>query len=510
MTIMEASASEADVLMRASGLRKVFGGAVALANASLVLRPGEIHALLGENGAGKSTFIKCLAGTPPPDAGQIVLAGKELPRGHSARHASEAGLAFIHQESSLIESLSVEENIALTNGYPRRLGAIDWRRVRRSAERALDHMGVDLDPGRLIAELPLATRTVVAIARALARSARIVILDEPTASIGANDVQSLFRVLRRISAAGSAVVFVSHRLDEVYALCDRITVLRDGCSVGTVVPNEISKDELVALICGHQVVIEKKSAEPPAGMPVLAAVDLKGTIVGPVSFAIGAGEIVGFTGLSDAGHYEVGETLFGLKEMLSGAMRLFGKPFAPKSPAQAITAGISYVPPDRAGSGLAADMTLAENLFFNPRDNSPILNRSGLLSAARERSATGEILRRFAVRPPAPEERIVRLSGGNAQKVLVARWLHQPSPVLIVNDVSVGVDVSSREEIYRAIRMEAARGAAVVVITSDFEEIEALCERAFVFVRGAFRAELRGAEVSVPRIAGCLVGGSIH
>jgi ribose transport system ATP-binding protein len=494
-----------DILLCAKNIKKVYGGAVALADGNLTVRSGEIHALLGENGAGKSTLIKCLAGTPPPDAGEIQVGRVTLPIGHSARHATEAGLAFIHQETTLIETLSVDENIALANGYQRRGGLIDWRQVRRSAEAAMEKMGVYVDPSRLVAELPTATRTVLAIAAALARSARILVLDEPTATLGANDVQVLFAVLRRISDAGNAVVFVSHRLDEVYELCDHITVLRDGVTVGAVKPNSISKDDLIALICGHHVAISQKQEPPAVTAPVLAVTNLRGPLAGPVSFTARPGEVLGFTGVSDAGHYEVGEILFGLKRPRSGSVTLRDRPFGPRSPIEAMRRGVGYVPPDRNLLGLARDMSLSENLFFNPRWKSPAIGRLGTLSPARERTNAGRILRRFGVRPPLPEERVVSLSGGNAQKVLVARWLFDAAPILIVNDVSVGVDVGSREEIYEAIRREASRGAAVLVITSDFEEIEALCSRAFVFVRGACKAELKGAEVNVPRIAACLV-----
>jgi ribose transport system ATP-binding protein len=494
-----------DILLCARNIKKVYGGAVALADGNLTVRSGEIHALLGENGAGKSTLIKCLAGTPPPDAGEIQVGGVTLPIGHSARHATEAGLAFIHQETALIETLSVDENIALANGYQRRGGLIDWRQVRRSAEAAMEKMGVYVDPRRLVAELPTATRTVLAIAAALARSARILVLDEPTATLGANDVQVLFGVLRRISEAGNAVVFVSHRLDEVYELCDQITVLRDGVTVGAVKPNSISKDDLIALICGHHVAITQKQQAPSVAAAILTVTNLRGPLAGPVSFTAQSGEILGFTGLSDAGHYEVGEILFGLKGARSGSVALRDRPFAPISPIEAMRRGVGYVPPDRNVLGLARDMSLSENLFFNPRSGSPAIGRLGTLSHARERTNASRILHRFGVRPPLPEERVVSLSGGNAQKVLVARWLFDAAPVLIVNDVSVGVDVGSREEIYEAIRREALQGAAVLVITSDFEEIEALCSRAFVFVRGACKAELNAAEVSVPNIAACLV-----
>jgi ribose transport system ATP-binding protein len=494
-----------DILLCAKNIKKVYGGAVALADGNLTVRSGEIHALLGENGAGKSTLIKCLAGTPPPDAGEIQVGRVTLPIGHSARYATETGLAFIHQETTLIETLSVDENIALANGYQRRGGLIDWRQVRRSAEAAMGKMGVYVDPSRLVAELPTATRTVLAIAAALARSARILVLDEPTATLGANDVQVLFAVLRRISEAGNAVVFVSHRLDEVYELCDHITVLRDGVTVGAVQPNSISKDDLIALICGHHVAISQKQESLAVTAPVLAVANLRGPLAGPVTFTARPGEILGFTGLSDAGHYEVGEILFGLKRPRSGSVTLRNRSFAPQSPIQAMRRGVGYVPPERNLLGLARDMSLSENLFFNPRRRSPAIGRLGTLSPARERANASRILRRFGVRPPLPEERVVSLSGGNAQKVLVARWLFDAAPILIVNDVSVGVDVGSREEIYEAIRREALGGAAVLVITSDFEEIEALCSRAFVFVRGACKAELNGAEVNVPRIAACLV-----
>ena len=345
-----------DILLCAKNIKKVYGGAVALADGNLTVRSGEIHALLGENGAGKSTLIKCLAGTPPPDAGEIQVGRVTLPISHSARHATEAGLAFIHQETTLIETLSVDENIALANGYKRRGGLIDWRQVRRSAEAAMGKMGVYVDPSRLVAELPTATRTVLAIAAALARSARILVLDEPTATLGANDVQVLFGVLRRISEAGNAVVFVSHRLDEVYELCDQITVLRDGVTVGAVKSNDISKDDLVALICGHHVAISQKQKAPAVTAPVLTVTNLRGPLAGPVSFTVRSGEILGLTGLSDAGHYEVGEILFGLKRARSGSVTLRDRPFAPNSPIEAMRRGVGYVPPDRNVLGLARDM----------------------------------------------------------------------------------------------------------------------------------------------------------
>jgi ribose transport system ATP-binding protein len=504
-----AAIADSDLLLCATGLRKVYGGTIALASGSLDVAKGEIHALLGENGAGKSTLIKCLAGTPPPDSGEILIAGETLPLRHSPLQASTAGLAFIHQETSLVEEMSVEENVALTNGYPRRLGLIDWRHVRAVARQALESMHVDLDPRTVVAELPQATRTVVAIARALAQDAKVVVLDEPTASLGAADVQALFGVLRRLRDSGKGVVFVSHRLDEVYALCDRITVVRDGVTVATVEPSATSRRELIRLICGHDLVVDKTRSHARGGNRVLEAQDLQGAIVGPITFVIERGEIVGFTGLSDAGHYEIGEMAFGISPHSGGQLRLLGKIFAPVRPADAIAAGVGYIPPDRARFGLARDLTLAENLFFNPSCGSPILALNRFISSRRERSAAREILGRFDVRPPLPEERVSILSGGNAQKVLVARWLHDVPALLVANDVTVGVDVGAREEIYGAIRRAAGGGAAVAVITSDFEEIAALCDRSFVFVRGLPVGELTGDESTLARLTALALGGDI-
>lgn len=494
-------------LLQARNVRKSYGGAVALRDASLTVLPGEIHALLGENGAGKSTLIKCLAGTPPPDGGTILVEGRALPPQHGPEMAAQAGLAFIHQEGTLIEDLTVEENIAITEGYRRRFGLIDWPAVRRRAREALAALDIPIDPRARVAELPLASRTAVAIARALALSAKLLVLDEPTASLGPKDVSALFSALRRISARGNAIVFVSHRLDEVYELCDRVTVLRDGANIGTASPETLSRGDMVAMICGHDVAFKPKAAPPAKAAPVIEAEALAGEIVAPVSFAVGPGEIVGFTGLSDAGHYDLGAMLFGLAPILAGRLVLEREAFRPDSPAAAMERGVGYLPPDRSRDGLAREMTLAENLFLNPARHSPAMAGSRWLRGAREATAAAALLRRFSVRPPVPDARISTLSGGNAQKVLLARWLSSPARLLVINDVSVGVDVGAREDIYAAIRDAAAAGTAVMIVTSDFEEIENLCSRAFVFVRGVLRAELCGNDVAIPAMSSSLAGG---
>lgn len=493
-------------LLEARDIRKAYGGAVALRGAALAVAPGEIHALLGANGAGKSTLIKCIAGTPPPDFGEILVNGRSLGERHGPREAAAAGLAFIHQESTLIDDLTVEENIAIVEGYPRRFGLIDWRAVRERAHEALAALGVSIAPDAKVGELPIAARTTVAIARALALSAKLLVLDEPTASLGAKDVAALFLALRRVSAQGGAIVFVSHRLDEVYELCDRVTVLRDGANVGTARPRDLTRRDLVKMICGHDVSFVRKAAAKDYGPVVFEARGLEGETVAPFDFSLRAGEIVGFTGLSDAGHYELGQMLFSLAPTFAGAATLDGRAFAPRSPAQAMASGVGYVPPDRNVEGLAREMTLTENLFLNPDSRTPAMGGGHWLNAAREGAEADRLLHRFAVRPPLPDAFVVTLSGGNAQKVLLARWLSGPARLLIINDVSVGVDIGAREDIYDAIRKAAKGGAAVMIVTSDFEEIENLCSRAFVMMRGLLRAELTGADVTVAAISATLVG----
>ena len=490
-------------LLEVIGLRKVFGGNVALADGNLLVQPGEIHGLLGENGAGKSTMIRCLARITVPDAGLIRLGGEPLPERVDAR----GGIAFIHQETGLVEDLSVAENIALSIGYPRRRGLIDWRAVHTAAREALAVAHIDLDPRQVVAELPQATRTAVAIARAVTEKARVFVLDEPTANLGATEVESLFQILFRLRDSGAGVVLVSHRLDEVYRLCDRVTVLRDGHTVGAVSLADTPQRELVRLITGHDVQVPQHVSTSTSSAPTLVGTQVKGEFVGPVSFEVRAGEIVGFTGLTDAGHYRLGALLFGLGAVESGTLQLHGEPYRPTGPEDAMRRDVGYVPPDRAQDGIAREMTLAENLFLNPGPQHGIYAGGRFLTRRRERAAATSILTRFTVRPPHPDLSVGVLSGGNAQKVLVARWLHRTPRLIILNDLTQGVDIGARSDIYELIAAAARDGSAVIVITSDFEEIETLCNRAYVLSRGRLVSEVEEASLSVRSITALALSG---
>ncbi|GAC1594085.1 MAG: sugar ABC transporter ATP-binding protein [Acidimicrobiales bacterium] len=493
-------------VLEVRGLQKIFGGNVALVDANLTVRPGEIHALLGENGAGKSTMIRCVARIFPPDGGEILANGEPLPE----RLSSANGLAFIHQETSLVEDMTIAENIAMSIGYARRFGVIDWASVERAASEALALMGVELNVQRLVAELPQATRTVVAIARAVAEHASLLVLDEPTATLSALEVDALFGIVRTLRDTGVGIIFVTHRLDEVYQLCDRVTIMRDGRTIASDDVGNISKARLVELITGHSGEFGDH-VTPSAGVETLVGgEDVKTFFLGPISFSVRHGEVVGFTGLTNAGHYQLGALLFGLYPLHSGSLSLYGEPYRPMSVRDAMSRGIGYVPPDRSVAGLARDMSLAENLFLNPTPADDIYRAGRLLSRSREQTAATTLLERFRVRPSQPQLAVSTLSGGNAQKVLVGRWLHGSPRLLILNDLSFGVDIGAREQMYEIVERATHDGTTVIVITSDFEEIETMCSRAYILARGLLVAELSGAELNVPAITAKAVtaGGS--
>jgi ribose transport system ATP-binding protein len=488
-------------MLEVRDVSKVFGGTVALSHASLEVRAGEIHALLGENGAGKSTLIKILAGVHSPDAGEILIDGAQLEPGHTPPDAKAAGLAFIHQDFGLVGDMSVAENIALLDGYPVRRGIIDWRATRRACRAILEPLGVQLPPDRIIDELPVGSRAIVAIARAIAARATVLVLDEPTASLAAGEVAALFRILRNLRDSGVACVFVSHRMDEVNELCDRATVLRNGRTIGTVGVAEVSRDEVVRMIVGHSV-----PSRRPASTSVTERVRLEGRnvdagILVDFSFKAHAGEILGVTGLADSGAADIGSALIGRVPLARGELSVDGRPFTPSTPGAATREGIAYTPADRAAEGLAMSMTLRENLNPNPPSGSWLRRRRGHETVEARRA-----LRRYDVRPPDPERETSTLSGGNAQKLMLARWLTVQPGILILNEPTTGIDVGAREQIYRFLREAAAGGATCLVITSDFNEVAQVCDRALVLYRGRISRELSGRDVDTSAVTAAAVG----
>ncbi len=496
-------------LLEVRGVSKRFTATLALDRLDFDVRPGEVHALLGQNGAGKSTLIKILAGVYPPSGGTVAWRGRIVVPG-----SERLPIAFIHQDLGLVNTMTVAENVAIQAGYRRKAGLIDWRASAAAAARALSAMGSFIDPRTRVAGLSAADRSIVAIARALAIASDVLVLDEPTAALPAADVERLLATLRRLRARGIGMIYVTHRLDEVFRIADRVTVLRDGRRIATVAVHETSPHDLVAKIVGRAVADTELAAPPDAPAPLLALRDLvvpqeeAGLLIGPVSFAAAAGEILALVGLRGAGHHSVGRAVFGAMRSCAGEMRLDGTRLAPASPAEAMRRGIGFVSSRRGEESMAAGMSVRENLYVNPRAR----GRSPLRPVwpQAELAAAGRALARFSVRPPDPSRPIITLSGGNQQKVVVARWMEARIRLLVLEEPTIGVDVGSKAEIYRDLSQALRQGIGVLLISSDFEEVEKVAHRALVFSRGAVIAEVPRSEITVARLTALAAGGAVR
>lgn len=488
-------------VLEVRGLSKRFLGTVALDDVDLDVRAGEVHALLGQNGAGKSTLIKILAGVYEPDAGSIVVGGRTMRPPHGSSQ-----IAFIHQDLGLVAGMTVAENVALVAGYPRYKGLISWGAVRRRAVEALALLGLDVDPDANIATLTAAQRSLVAIARALTVDVGLIVLDEPTAALPESDVGKLFAALTRLRNSGVGLIYVTHRLDEVFRIADRVTVLRDGRHIATSTVNDTSQAELVHWIVGRELEAPLARAEADTAREVLQLTDVRvGHHVGPVSFRLHAGEILGLVGLTAAGQNEIGRAIFGSEQFLDGEIILHGQALNPRNSAHAIARGIGFVSGDRVEESTAAELTVQENLFINPVALGQSLLRPRRRSA--EAARARQVLDRFDVRPRDPDRIIGSLSGGNQQKVIVARWLEVGSRLLILEEPTAGVDIGSKADIYRLLA-KIPEGGGVLIISSDFEEVVSICDRALVFNRGLIIAEVPRAQLSVATLTALSAGNA--
>ncbi len=481
-------------LLAFEDVTKRFGGTVAVADVSLVLREGEILALLGENGAGKSTLIKILAGIHTPDQGRILFRGEPY-RHLQARGGSAQKVAFIHQDLGLLDWMTVAENIALGVGYQRRGGLISWAATRRQALDVLRTMSADIDPDTRIMHLTRTERSLVAIGRALAARAEVLVLDEPTASLPADEVDHLLGVLRDLRRTGIGMIYVSHRLDEVFQVADEVAVLRDGRLVGRKRVAETSPADLVTMIVGRPP--EQVFTRPDAaGERVRLSLDgLVAGDAGPVRLTLRQGEMVGLVGLRGAGQDAIGRALFGCLPASAGTMQLDGQPYNPRSPAMAMRAGVGLVAGERVAESLGMPLSVRENLFLNPGARGHSL--LGLRSLAREAAACIAAGAQMSLRPNDPHRPVETLSGGNQQKVVLARWLGIATRLLILEEPTAGVDVGAKAEIYGLLRTALRSGLAIIVVATDFEEVASICHRALVFSQGRVTAEIGQDELSV-------------
>jgi ribose transport system ATP-binding protein len=487
-----------------SGIRKCFGSFTALDGVQLTLWPGEVHALMGENGAGKSTLMKILAGAETADAGAIRIAGQPVTLGHPQR-ARAAGIAIIHQELHVAGNLSAAENVFL-GAEPRRAGWLpDRARMRRDTAALLDGLGARFGPDQRVSDLTVAEQQLVEIARALRDRSRILIMDEPTAALSVRETERLFAVVRRLRGEGLAIVYISHRMDEIDELADRVTVLRDGRYVGSLQrprddagsaaappeQAEFSAERLVQMMVGRSIEQvfhrEPSTGRGPVVLEARALTD--GGKVQPTSLRLHAGEIVGLAGLVGAGRTELARLLFGAAAATGGTLALHGRPLTLSHPADAVAAGIGYVPEDRKDQGLFLDMSVRDNIALNVL---PRLSRRGALSPGAREQVARDAVARLGIRVPGLSALARQLSGGNQQKLLLARWLAIRPAVLILDEPTRGVDIGAKEEIHRLLASLVSRGVAILLISSELPEVIGMSDRVLVMRLGAIAAELDG------------------
>ncbi|WP_030895876.1 MULTISPECIES: sugar ABC transporter ATP-binding protein [unclassified Streptomyces] len=483
--------SDADELLRIEGIRKTFAGVVALDGVDFDLRPGEVHVLLGENGAGKSTLIKMLSGAYTPDAGRILVGGEET-RIQGAQDSERLGIATIYQEFNLVPDLTVAENIFLGR-QPRRFGVIDRKRMEAEAAVLLERVGVNVSPRARVRELGIARLQMVEIAKALSLDARVLIMDEPTAVLTSEEVERLFAIVRKLREDGVGIVFITHHLEEIAALGDRVTVIRDGKSVGQV-PASTSEDELVRLMVGRSIEQQYPRARADRGAALLTVEGLtRDGVFHDVSFEVHAGEVVGVAGLVGAGRTEVVRAVFGADPYDKGAVKVAGSDVPKYDVNAAMTAGMGLIPEDRKGQGLVLDASVEENLGLVTLRSA---TRAGLVDLKGQREAAERIAKQLGVRMAGLGQHVRTLSGGNQQKVVIGKWLLADTKVLILDEPTRGIDVGAKVEIYQLVNELTAAGAAVLMISSDLPEVLGMSDRVLVMAQGRIAGELSADEAT--------------
>lgn len=479
------------------GVSKQFGAVQALRGVDLALYPGEIHALVGENGAGKSTLVKILAGIHRPDAGVINLDGQAVEL-HNPAQARDAGIAVIQQEPTLFPDLNVAENVFMGRHPRDRFGRVDWKRMYQEVERLLTSLGVRLNVYTPVRGLSVADQQLVEIAKALSLQSRVLIMDEPTAALSAHEVHQLFTIARQLRERDVAILFVSHRLEEIFELAERVTVFRDGMRVATAPIEELTTEQIIRQMVGRELetLYPKSEVEPGEVILEVAHLTCKG-VFEDISFQVRRGEILGFAGLVGAGRTEVARVIFGIDRADAGEIRIAGKPVRITSPGSAMKHGIAYVPEDRHQHGLIMDFSIARNMTL------PILRQTsilGLMNQRREREVAQDYSAQLQVRSSGIEQLVRALSGGNQQKVVLAKWLITNPTVLILDEPTRGIDVGSKAEVHRIISQFAREGLAIILISSDLPEVLAMADRVLVMHEGRVAAEFVHADVDQEKV----------
>lgn len=490
-------------VLRLENIVKTFPGVRALDGVSLTVQPGEVHALMGENGAGKSTLMKVLGGIYQPDEGQIIVA--EAPAVmKSPLEAKAKGIVFIHQELSLAEELTVAENIYLGELPRKRFGLVDWARLEAQTQAILDRLKVGFDPRTRVGDLSIANQQMVEIARALTVDAKAAIFDEPTASLTDAEKVVLFDVITGLQADGVGIVYISHRMEEIFKITDRISVLRDGQFQGTVRTSETDEESITQMMIGRKLDLSRNETHHELGDVALEVRNLScGNLYADVSFEVRRGEVVGFYGLAGAGRTEIAETLFGLRDPSAGAILMDGQPVKIHSPHDAIEKGISLVPEDRKGQGLVLGMNCRDNMTLPQVDD---LKAGPFVSDGAEIAIFNQYRDRLDIRTPGWKQMAGNLSGGNQQKIVIGKWLSMHPNVLIVDEPTRGIDVGSKSEIHNLIRELAAQGYAVIVISSEMPEVLHVSDRIVAMYSGRIMRTFTSDEVTEDNLIQAISG----
>ena len=499
-------AATAGPIIALEGIEKSFGPVSVLRGVRFDVRPGEVHALMGENGAGKSTLIRIMSGAHQPNAGTLTVDGRAT-RFAGPREAQAAGIAVVHQELLLFPALTVAENVWLGHAPRTGRGTIDWRAMRRGARALLDRLDCpDLDVDAPVSTLSVANRQRVEIARALSREARVLIMDEPTAALPEADVRRLLDVVRALRAEGVGIVYVSHRMNEIFEISDRVTVLRDGAAIATRPIGAVTEPSLVSMMVGRDIAQLFPKDEPTLGATVLEVRGLTmGSKVRDASFSVRAGEILGIAGLVGSGRTELAQTIFGVTPATAGEIRIDGRPVTVASVAEAIANRIAYVPEDRAQHGLVRPQPIRENVSMAILSR---LVRRGVVDTRREWTLAEEAIRRFAIRARGPGQVVAELSGGNQQKVVLAKWLATDPRILILDEPTRGVDVGAKTEIHKLMNDLARQGLAIVMISSELPEVLGMSDRVLVMGSGRVVTILDRADATPDAVGAAMMRGA--
>jgi len=487
------------------GISKAYPGVQALSNVDFEVRAGEVHALVGENGAGKSTLMKILAGAETKDSGRILLDGR-LVEDLTPQKAMSLGIGIIYQEFNLVPYLSAAENIFLGREPRLRIpGFIDFRRMYAEAQRIVDGLGANFDVRRPVASLSVAQQQMVEIAKATSQKAKVIAMDEPSATLTEHELASLFRLIRSLKESGVGIIYISHRLEEVSEIADRVTVLRDGQLVGTRSVQDVTRDEIIRMMVGRELTEMIPKQPAPIGDEVLRVEGItRAGVLHNISFSVRRGEVLGIAGLVGAGRTELARAIFGADPIDAGSIYLEGRKLSITSPQAAIREGIGLVTEDRKQQGLVLQMAVRENVSLA---NLRALTVAGFVNRRRERDVALQYVRDLSIRTPSVEQKVRNLSGGTQQKVVLAKWLFTRSKVLIFDEPTRGIDVGSKVEIYQLMNELAARGVAIIMISSELPEVLGMSDRILVMHEGRIAGELSREEATQERIMHLATGG---